>query len=393
MKRTRLITLFAVLIATLAGGVYLAASGSLKNGDRASNGSAEPSHEVRARLPRTPQDQFVALQEQRIVNEPKDAEAHRLLAHGLLERAKITFAVADLDRAWTELDSSDSLEPDSLRTLTARADVLLSRHRFRQARTLAEGGLQRFKDDAELLGLAGDAAVEIGDFAAAETHYMRRAEIAPEAPSTWIKLARSAEMQMKFDEANTLMRKALQKAEAKRAPADSTSWIHARIGEIEIKRGKLPEARSHLMIALRDKPEHLLALDFLANLDQWQGDPRAAEASYRKLLSVSPNPRIKLRLAKLLEGRGAKQEAARLRNESREFLERAVADGHEGFLRDLATLDLEDKQYARAAQHAARDMVIRPTTESRALMIGIVQTAAAAGSPVGEKRSASSPVE
>lgn len=388
MKHTRLILVSVILLSVIVGGIYLYVYKTSEDGG-ASSDSAKPLREIPAQALNSPQDQFITLKERRIALEPKDAEAHRQLAHGLLERAKITFVVADLDRAWVHLDESEALEPNSLRTLTGRANILLARHRFSQARALAEGGLQKFKDEPELLGLAGDGAVEMGDYAEAETHYLRRAEVAPDLPSTWIKLARLSEMQLDFDKANELMRKALMKAEAKRAGAESTSWIHARIGEIEIKRGNLDEARSHLMIALSEKPLHPLALDFLANLDQWQGNPKAAEESYHKLLSVSPNPRIRLRLASLLNGRGERKEAARLRDESRRFLVRAVADGHEGFLRDLATLELEDKHYESAAQFAARDMAIRPTAESRALLIGIIQTAAAAGTQIGEKQSVS----
>lgn len=119
---------------------------------------------------RSPQNLNVIFHESRVAAQPKDADAYRLLAQALVERAKVTGDPADFDRAWTELDRAEPLEPGSLRTITARTDVALARHRFPLARALAEQGLKRFTDDAELLGLAGDAAVEMGDFAGAEAH-------------------------------------------------------------------------------------------------------------------------------------------------------------------------------------------------------------------------------
>lgn len=382
MKKFLLTLLSLTLFATLAGAAYMFAP-LQRIKERISNLTDPINTPVKASA-RSTEDETVRFHESRVANEPRDTEARRMLAHALVERGKLTGDAADFDRAWAELDRGEAMEPRNLRLLRERADLSLSRHRFGLGRALAEQGLQRAPDDIELLGLAGDGAVEMGDHAGAETHYRERARLAPALPSTWVKLARSAEIQGKLEDAAAMMQDALDKAYARGITPDGIAWIAARCAEIAMKRGKLDEARQFLNTALHEKPEHPLALEFLANLELWQGHPQAAEAAYRTLLSLWPrSPKIQLRLANLLAAGGKNNDEAQLlRDESLRLFEQSVAGGFEGYLRDLATIDLAAGRYRRAAELAARDVTLRPTVESRALYAGIMQAAKDAGQPL-----------
>jgi tetratricopeptide (TPR) repeat protein len=381
MKKSFFILLsLAVLLASLAGAVYLFAPLRMKERIIGITNLTGTPDKASAR---SLEDDKILFHESRVANEPRDAEAHRLLAHALLERGKLTGDAADFDRAWVELDRGEALEPRSLRILRERADLSLSRHRFALGRALAEQGLQRAPDDIVLLGLAGDGAVEMGDIAAAETYYRERVRLNPTVPSSLVKLGRAAEMQGKLEEAAELMGQALDKAYVAQVTNEGIAWIASRCAEIAMKRGKLDDARRFLDTALQLKPEHPLALEFLANLELWQGRPQAAEADYRKLLSLRPrSPKIQLRLANLLAAGGKNDEAQRLRDESLRLFEQSVASGFEGYLRDLASVDLAAGRYRRAAELAAHDMALRPTVESRALYAGILQAAKDAGQPL-----------
>lgn len=382
MKKLLLIVSSLALLAGITGAVYLALPALLK-GRTSSAASTKFPDKAGAPAFSIPEDRFVTFHEMRVANEPMDAEAHRLLAHALLDRGKVTGDPADFDRAWAELDRGEELEPRSLRILTERADLSLFRHRFGLGRALAEQGLQRVPDDLILLGLAGDGAVEMGDIADAEAYYHERARLDPTLPSTSVKLARSAEIQGKLDDAAALMQQALDKAYAKPITKDGIAWIAARCAEIAMKRGKLDDARQFLTTALQEKADHPLALEFLSQLDQWQGHPQEAEADYRRLLSLRPrSPKIQQRLANLLAAEGRNDEAQALRDESLRLFEESVAGGYEGYLRDLATLDLAAGRYQRAAELAARDVALRPNIESRALYTRILQAAGEAGQPL-----------
>jgi tetratricopeptide (TPR) repeat protein len=136
------------------------------------------------------------------------------------------------------------------------------------------------------------------------------------------------------------------------------------------------------MWALAKSPDHPLALEHLAELDEAEGDYKAAEAGFRKVLELGGGPEVRLNLAKLLERRGETNEAAGLRAEARRFCEQAVASGNEGYLRPLATVELEAGNYPRAAELAARDLSLRPTDETRAFAQKVSDAASAAGRPV-----------
>jgi tetratricopeptide (TPR) repeat protein len=217
----------------------------------------------------------------------------------------------------------------------------------------------------------------MGDFNGAETHYRKLIIIAPKSQTTWASLSYLAEMRGNLDEAAMLMEKALNAGYKKNVNAATLAWLHTILGELEAKRGKLDVARMHYATALKHAPDHRLALEFNADLDAWQGNSKAAEHSYRKLIAQQFDPKIQLRLADLVEQRGDKAEAARLREESLHFFERVIAGGNEGYLRELARLDLAAGRYQRAAELAARDVELRPTMESRMLYASIPKRAEA----------------
>ncbi len=381
MKKPLFILLSLILLISFMGVAYLVAPRRMKERISRTIHSTETSVRADEAASRTPEDQKILFHESRIADQPKDAQAYRLLAHALVGRAEATGDPADYDRAWMELNHAETLEPHDLRTTLFRSRLLLSRHRFGQARDVAEQGLRKDADNAALLGLSCDTTIAMGDFNGAEAYLRRLVSLAPKSPDTWSKMSYLAEMRGNLDAAAELMEKALKAGYEKDVKYESLAWLHTILGELEVKRGKLDVAREHYAAALKKAPDYRLALEFIADLDLWQGNRQAAEEGYRHLLARRFDPKIQLRLAGIVEGRGMKDEAARLRDESLHFFERAVAGGNEGYLRDLATLDLAAGRYRRAAELAARDVALRPTAESRALYAGILKTAAA-GNPV-----------
>ena len=379
MKKLFFAIISLALLVSLAGAAYVVAPRKLK--DRigtASISATETPVKAGETAARSPLDEKVNFHESRIANQPKDAQAYRLLAHTLVSRAEATGNPGDYDRAAAELDHADTLEPGDLRTVLFRAKLLLSRHRFAQARMIAEEGLRRNADNTELIAVAGNSALAAGDFAGAEAHYRRLTILAPKSQTTWASMSYLAEMRGDLDEAAALMEKSLDAGYKKDVNAATLAWLHTILGELEAKRGKLDVARAHYTNALKHAPDHRLALEFAADLDAWQGDFQAAEQGYRNLITKQFDPKIQLRLADLLERRGEKDEAARLREESVHFYERVIAGGNEGYLRDLARLDLAAGRLQRAAELAARDVSLRPTMESRMLYASILKKAEAA---------------
>ncbi len=324
--------------------------------------------------------------EWRIATQPDNDDAYRKLANALVARAAFTGDPADYDRGWKELDRAETLYPHDQSILIARAALLLARHRFAQARTMAEQELQKDPDNTELMVIAGNGAINVGDLDGAEKIYRRFIEVAPDFLSSWAGLSQVAELRGDFAEAANLMQKAVKAGIEKPAEPSRIAWAMTILGEIEAKRDHTDLARTYYERALQEFPDHPLALEFLADLDQWEGHPVGAEAGYRKVLALRPVPTVRLNLATLLEREGKKEEAAQMQEESLKFYEWAVNGGNEGYLRPLATLDLAAGRYERAEKLAAREVILRPTMESRLFYTAIVKEAAAAGHPVKESQ-------
>ena len=368
MKHQRTVILIIAMVTLLAGATtFVIASRKRK------------AHPV---APPTRQDESIAFHQQRIATQPDDSEAYRMYAAALMQRAEATGNAADYDSAWAQLDHADQLEPGSLRLLQARSVLSMSRHRFQMAQTFAEQGLRAEPRNTDFLGLAGDGALERGDLDAADRYYRQLVEVAPRLPSAWARASHLAEVRGDLAEAIRLMEKSIDASYPKPLSRNGFAWSRAIIGEIQAKRGNLEEAQRQYKWALAKYTDHPLALEFMADLDQWQGHNDEAESIYRKLLAFKTDPKFQISLATLLEKRGEKDEAARLRAEARAFYEQAVASGNEGYLRPLATLDLASGNYQRAAELAARDLALRPTTESRAIYANILKAANEAGQPL-----------
>lgn len=363
MKKLK-IAIVALVLVTITAGIIYTISKRRSNVDAVSNNAY---------------DQQVRFHEARVKNYPEDSGSHVKLASALMARAQAIGDGSDYDRALEVLAIAEKLDPGSLEPPLARAVALLSRHRFAEARNLAERVLKRAPDNPGLIGIAGDAALQTGDPDGAERHYQRLVEHESKKASTWTRMSQLAEMRGNLEEAAKLMEKAIDAGYPRPLSPANFAWARSMLGEIEAKRGNLDAARFQYKWALDKSPGHPLAMEFLADLEQWRGNNQEAEKLYRELMARHATPSIQIKLANLLEKRGATNEAAPLRTEARRFYEKAVASGNEGYLRELATLELSAGNYRRAADLAARDMELRPTAESRAIYANILKAANDAG--------------
>ena len=326
-------------------------------------------------LPKRREDQIVTFHEARTSARPYDADAWRLLAGAYVQRAVVTGDGLDYDRGWEMLQKAEALDPGDPRILQARAELLLSRHHFQGARDLAEQGLAKDPENAELLAVAGDGALETGDLDAATVYYARLKAVGARL-TTWARLAHASELRGNLEEAAELLGKALQAGYDSGSLPEARAWCRAVLGEIELRRGNAEAARKQYEAGLKESPNHLLVLEHFAELEQLRGNFRSAEDLNRRILAQREDPKAELRLAALLSLRGQHREAAKMRAAALRFYQHAVASGNEGYLRPLAVFELVAGHYDRAAELQARDVALRPNAESRAILQFIQETAA-----------------
>ena len=326
--------------------------------------------------PKLRENEVVAFHEARVASRPDDADAWRMLANAYVARAVATGDGGDYDRGWKMLDKADALFAGDPRVLQARAELLLSRHHFREARLAAEQGLAANPENEDMLAVAGDGALETGDLDTA-TMYYRKLRAVSTRLTTFARLAHVAEMRGNLDEAAEMLAKALESGYQNASLPQARAWCHAVLGEIELHRGHGDLARKQYELGLKESPNHLLVLEHFGELEQAEGHSDAAEALFRKILAQREDPKAELRVAALLEQRGAKIEAAKYREAAVRFYRRAVASGNEGYLRPLAVFELAAGNVEKAEQLQARDVALRPTAEARGILQFIQDTAAA----------------
>src|SRR5262249_26293243 len=223
--------------------------------------------------------------------------------------------------------------------LQARAELLLSRHHFREARETAEQGLAKYPENEAFLEVAGDGALETGDLDAA-TMYYRKLRTVSSRLTTFARLAHVAEMRGNLDEAADMLQKALAAGYETASLPQARAWCRAVLGEIELHRGHADLARQNYELGLKESPNHLLVLEHFGELEMAEGHANAAESLFLKILAQREDPKAELRVAALFEQRGQKLEAAKYRAAALHFYQRAVASGNEGYLRPLAVFEL-----------------------------------------------------
>src|SRR5688500_17968761 len=303
----------------------------------------------------------------------------RMLADALVARAEITASGADYDRAAEVLDRVDRMEPWFEANVLSRCRLLLSRHRFLDARGLAEEGLRRFPKQTAFLEIAGDGAFETGDLEGAERHYRRLLEMKPQM-TAWARLAHLYEAREDWAKAHEYQSKALEATYGTPPTSmESRAWCRAILGEIELRLGKPAAARDQYRKGLTESPDHPLVLEHLAELDAIEGREAEAIGAYRRILAKQRNPQVEMSLAELLAKAGNKSEAAALRARAIEFMERAVASGNEGFLRPLAEERLAARRFEEAAALQVRDVLLRPTADACEVLQRIEREAISAG--------------
>lgn len=338
-------------------------------------------------------DTDVVVTERKKNGAPSPVERGIQLADAWLARGKITADGADFDRAMDYVNEAAKQAAISQKAeevkaqwpdITAeRARVLRARHRFVEARVTAEKGLRDSPDHDLLLGLAGDAAVQSGDLLAGENYLRKLTNAAPRVPSNWIALAYWAEISGDLEQAAELLRQAPNASAPKPLTDERIAYVNTVLADVVSKQGNFAEARRLYDFAMTKAKDYAQARSGLADVEQYAGNDAAAEKLLRGLIeSEWPNADYKVKLAGVRERLGDAAEAKSLRREAEIFYEWSVSTGYDGYLRPLATLKLADGDYVAAAKLAARDLELRPNSESRTIYQNVLNQAKAAGKPV-----------
>lgn len=237
-----------------------------------------------------------------------DADTWTRLAQSLVHKAR---QVSD-DRLYAQAEDAASralrVSPQHAGARHVQLALLLQQHRFRDAHRQAADLLRQAPRDATAWGALGDAAIELGDYAAAQRAYQAMIDLKPDLRS----YSRGAWLRYLFgdgDGAIDLMQQAID-AGSVREP-ESRAYCRVHRAELLSLRGRYAEAQTELEQALAELPGYAAAQAARGRLLlHAHKDARAALPELYAALSTDPQPSTRIALLVAHEALGQTQEAS-----------------------------------------------------------------------------------
>ncbi len=233
------------------------------------------------------------------------------LVDALIERARASGTLSDLERARQLLDAlpDDERSGDGGLQLR-RGRVAFALHDFAGAREAADAALALDPADPAALALAGDAALEMGDVAAADEAYVRLADgEAARRPPVLSRLARRAWLGGEAGRAEELVREAIRAASLAEG-GDELAFYHYQLGEMLRGRNALGEAEAEYRSALDAQPDHVPSMGGLALVLAAGGDEHEAIRLLEQATARLPAPDLVAALGDLYALAGRDRDAA-----------------------------------------------------------------------------------
>jgi tetratricopeptide (TPR) repeat protein len=247
----------------------------------------------------------VAVLEARVETSPDDAEALALLGLAYQQRARENGDPAFYPRSESALRRSLELVPAGDLALAGLAALAATRHRFADARRLAERALRLNPYSPTALGILGDALVETGRYDAAFRTFDRMAALKPTA-AAYARVAYARELLGRTAGALAAMRLAVSAS----PPGEPAAWALVELGNLYTNSGRARLAERAYREALARFPGYHRADAALARLEASLGRTDEAVALYGRALEAVPLPEYAAGLGETLAAAGRGAEAA-----------------------------------------------------------------------------------
>jgi tetratricopeptide (TPR) repeat protein len=293
---------------------------------------------------------YVERLESRVRESPEDAVGLTLLGLAYQQRARETADPAYYPRAEEALRRALALRDDSYLAYTGLASLASARHRFAEARRLAERARRLNPESAEVHGILGDALVELGRYDQAFAAFDMMAALKPSL-AAYARVSYARELLGRTQGAVSAMKLAVR---AGSANAENSAWTLVELGNLHFNGGRLRPAERAYRAALARLPGYHRAQTGLARVEGAHGRFEQAVRLYRRALDAVPLPEYAAGLGDTLSaaGRGAEaREAYALVNVMQRLLE---ANGVRTDL-ETALFDLDHDRRPADALARARD--------------------------------------
>ncbi len=192
-------------------------------------------------------------------------------------------------RAEAAFDAALKTFADNPAAVSYKGSVLISLHRFADARDLAKSVLATQPNDPVALATLGDASLELGDVATARASYEHANRLVPSA-ATLVRLAHLAYIEGDTATALTDARAAVPLSEQEGAQGERAAWYQFQLGETLIGTADAAGARLAYRAAVAADPTSYWAHSGLARALAGSGDLGGAISELAAAIRIVPLP-------------------------------------------------------------------------------------------------------
>lgn len=154
------------------------------------------------------------------------------------------------------------------------AAALVAQHRFQEAEQVAEDLVAFDPDVPQYRAQLGEIQMELGHYEAARQSFDSLYKVRTHL-SIAARLARWAEVNGNSTYARKLLSDALAEAHTRRnLPKEQLAWFYLRLGDIDLRNGRLRTARAMFEKGLEIEPGDYRLLDEMAHLEAMAGNPK-----------------------------------------------------------------------------------------------------------------------
>ena len=236
-------------------------------------------------------DRDIVFYTARAAGDPASAADRVTLASLLLARSRTASSTRDLTVAESLATVAFSLRSArNVHALEVLASARMARHDFAGAHAAAALADSLEPGTASHLALLGEIELELGEYAAADTHF-RAVRTTRDQFTVGARLARWYELTGRSARARVILRDAIAAVDRRTdLPREHVAWFHYRLGELELRTGHLSAADTAFQRGLLRNPDDVRLLGGLARMALARGDWRGAAgyADRATLIQLDP---------------------------------------------------------------------------------------------------------
>jgi len=226
-----------------------------------------------------------------LAHDPKSAISLGQLAALYLQRARETGEDQNYNEAEQYARRSLALRTNrNGPAYVTLAAALVAQHRFQEAEQVAKDLVAFDPDIPQYRAQLGEIQMELGHYPAAAQSFDSLSSVRAHL-SIAPRLARWAEMNGNPVYARKLLSDAL--ADAKKRedlPKEQLAWFHLRLGDIDMRNGRMRGARALLETGLQIEPNDYRLLDAMSHLEAVEGNPKKSIEYGERGIAIKLDP-------------------------------------------------------------------------------------------------------